>query len=153
MLGLAFYAGTANTRQLLADRTNLLLDTLEDRIETFLTPVERRSCASSRRDRPMTTDPTRPARPADPPCTASWRPRRRSLGVLFVTPDLKAYRYLRDRGPQPVEDWSQLRRASARSSAAAQPGGGVVWGPPAWSDELRQTVINAHLPIERDGAL
>ena len=28
VLGLAFYAGTANTRELLADRTNLLLDTL-----------------------------------------------------------------------------------------------------------------------------
>ena len=40
VLGLAFYAGTANTRQLLADRTNLLLDTLDDRVEILLKPVE-----------------------------------------------------------------------------------------------------------------
>ena len=39
VLGLSFYAGTANTRQLLADRTNLLLDTLEERVELFLKPV------------------------------------------------------------------------------------------------------------------
>ena len=39
VLGLAFYAGTANTRQLLADRTNLLLDTLDDRVEILLQPV------------------------------------------------------------------------------------------------------------------
>ena len=40
VLGLAFYAGAANTRQLLADRSNLLLDTLRGpRSTSFLKPV------------------------------------------------------------------------------------------------------------------
>ena len=51
VLGLAFYAGTANTRQLLADRTNLLLDTLEDKVESLLRPVEAAAADHRGRDR------------------------------------------------------------------------------------------------------
>ena len=98
VLGLAFYAGTANTRQLLADRTNLLLDTLEERVESFLTPVADAARGHRGRDRPTTTRPDPPARPQVALCTASSRATPQVVGVLFVTPDLKAYRYLRDDG-------------------------------------------------------
>ena len=51
-----------------------------------------------------------------------------------------------------MEDWSgndEIRHVLA----GAQFGRGVVWGPPTWSAELSQTIINANLPIGRDGRL
>ena len=39
VLGLTFYAGASNTRQLLVDKSNLLLDMLQERIDDFLSPV------------------------------------------------------------------------------------------------------------------
>ena len=64
VLGLAFYAGTANTRQLLADRTNLLLDTLEDRVETLLHAGGGRSSRSSPAEIATTAD-------LDPTCSTA----------------------------------------------------------------------------------
>lgn len=151
VLGIAFYAGTENTRQLLTDRTNLLLDTLDDRVEILLKPVEEQLKAVVGEIADAELDPTQ------------LGPRQRTLrgilatspqvvGIVFVTPDLRAYRFLRDRGPSPVEDWSNLGniREVIDQASATQ---GVVWGPPAWSDELRQTVINAHLAVYRAGKL
>ena len=108
MLGLAFYAGTANTRQLLADRTNLLLDTLEDRVETLLKPVEDAVARRRRRDRRRGDRAHPDRRPGSALCTESSPPRRRSWACVFVTPELQAYRFMRDRGALPVEDWSSL---------------------------------------------
>ncbi len=150
VLGVAFYAGAANTRQLLADRSNLLLDMLENRIESFLNPVAGHLAVIAAE----LGDTDRPARLLD----------RRSaihgilaaspqvVGVLLVTPDLQAYRYLRDKGEMPVENWSDNKEIR-RLLDAARPGRGVAWGAPAWSAELEQTVINANLPISRDGTL
>jgi adenylate cyclase len=150
VLALAFYAGTVNTRQLLADRTNLLLDSLENRIETFLAPV-------ADVVRVIAGEIESEANPADLLAERSalhgiLAATPQVLGVLFVTPDLKAYRYLRSGGPQPPEDWSPYEPMRALL-AAAKPGTGVAWGPPSWSPELKRTVINANLPVQRDGAL
>ena len=150
VLALAFYAGTVNTRQLLADRTNLLLDSLENRIETFLTPV-------ADVVRVIAGEIESDANPSDLLAERSalhgiLAATPQILGVLFVTPELKAYRYLRSGGPRPPEDWSRYEPMRALL-AAAKPGSGVTWGPPSWSPELKRTVINANLPVERDGAL
>ena len=150
VLGLTFYAGTANTRQLLADRTNLLLDTLEDKVEQLLKPVEAELRIIGGEIAMGEIEPER------------LEARRRTLagilsatpqveGVVFVTPELKAYRFLRGQGAMPVEDWSNLQ--SVRQLLDRAQGSPLAWGPPAWSDELKKTVINAHLPIEQDGKL
>ena len=150
VLFLAFHAGTTNTRQLLAERSNLLLDTLEDRVESFLSPVAVQLGVIS----------TEMADGGDP---ARLLERKSALhgilaatpqvvGVLFVTPDLKAYRYLRETGAEPVEDWSD-NAGMVRYLAGARLGRAVAWGPPTWSDELRETIINASLPIGQDGRL
>ena len=73
-------------------------------------------------------------------------------GVLYLTTDLKAYRYRRGTGAEPPEDWSQVADMRALM-AAARPDAGVTWGALVWSSELRRTVINARLPIVRDGRL
>ena len=150
VLGLAFYAGTANTRQLLADRTNLLLDTLEDKVEQLLRPVEAELRIIGGEIAVGEIEPEH------------FEARRRTLagilsatpqivGVVFVTPELQAYRFIRDQGAKPVEDWSNLQ--SVKELVQRGKGAALAWGPPAWSDELRKTVINAHLPIEKDGRL
>ena len=150
VLGLAFYAGTANTRQLLADRTNLLLDTLEDKVEQLLRPVEAELRIIGGEIAVGEIEPEH------------FEARRRTLagilsatpqivGVVFVTPELQAYRFIRDQGAKPVEDWSNLQ--SVKELIQRGKGAALAWGPPAWSDELRKTVINAHLPIEKDGRL
>jgi adenylate cyclase len=151
VLGLAFYAGTANTRQLLTDRTNLLLDTLDQRVETLLTPVEEQLKAVAAEIADGDLDPEHLGR------------RQRTLrgilatspqvaGIVFVAPDLQAYRYLRDEGARPPESWAQLESVRSAFEQAVE-SAGVIWGAPAWSEELRQTVINAHYPVFRDGKL
>ena len=111
VLGLAFYAGTANTLQLLADRSNLLLDSLEERIDSFLTPIATQLNVIAAE----MADDDDPSRLLDRKSALhgilAATPQIR--GVLFVTPDLKAYRYLSDTGAKPVEDWSgndEIRR-------------------------------------------
>ena len=150
VLGLAFYAGTANTRQLLADRTNLLLDTLEDRVEALLEPVEVQLRIVGGEIAAGEIEPTRmAARQRTLHGNLATTPQ--IVGVVFVTPELQAYRFMRDRGALPVEDWSSLP-GIREIVEPAQPGA-LAWGPPAWSDELGKTVINAHLAVEQGGQL
>lgn len=144
VLGLAFYAGTANTRHLLADRSNLLLDTLEDRIESFLAPVGVQlgviATEMIEADEPSRLLERKSALHGILAATPQV------LGVLFVTPELQAYRYRRESGAEPVQDW----RGNAEMAdylAEARIGRGVSWGPPVWSAELHETIINANLPI------
>lgn len=148
VLGLTFYAGASNTRQLLVDKSNLLLDMLQERIDDFLSPVANQLRLIGGeivgRDRPdellMPKTTLHGILAATP----------QVLGVLFVTPELRAYRYRAEQGAFPPEDWSG-NQAFERLVASARLSDGVVWGPPTWSDELRKTVINAHLAIEREG--
>jgi adenylate cyclase len=151
VLGLAFYAGTANTRQLLADRTNLLLDELEARVEVLLEPVGGQLEVVAGEIAAGEIDPTQ--------LEVRWRTLASILsatpqvaGVVFVRPDLRAFPFLTGEGPRPAEDWSGLEpiRAAFEQAPSRR---GIVWGAPAWSDDLDQTVINAHLPVERDGEL
>jgi class 3 adenylate cyclase len=151
VLGLAFYAGTANTRALLADRTNLLLDTLDDRVEAFLLPVQNQlgALAGQIADGDF-----------DPVLMMSGRRALRGIlattpqvaGVVLVRPDLQAFRYLRGKGSLPPEDWSGIE-SIRRALDAAPADDRVVWGAPAWSDELDQTVINARVAVRREGRL
>ncbi len=150
VLGLAFYAGTANTRQLLADRSNLLLDTLENRINSFLSPVasQLQVIAEEMQQNPEPSSLLERRSALHGILAATPQ----VLGVLFVTQDLKAYRYLRETGAEPVEDWSDNAEMKGYL-ADARLGRGVVWGPPTWSKELDQTIINANLTIAKDGRL
>jgi adenylate cyclase len=151
VLGLAFYAGTANTRQLLTDRTNLLLDTLDDRVEILLKPVEEQLEVVAGEIADGNIDPTRlAARQRTLKGILGTTPQ--VVGIVFVRPDLRAFRFLQEKGPLPAEDWSGLKGIREILEQAA-PGGRVVWGAPAWSEELRQTVINAHLPVRRNDRL
>jgi class 3 adenylate cyclase len=151
VLGLAFYAGTANTRQLLAERTNLLLDTLDDRVETLLKPVEAQLEVVAGEIADGNLGPARlGARQRTLKAILGTTPQ--VAGIAFVRPDLRAFRFLQEKGPLPAEDWSGQRGIHEILEQAA-PTGGVVWGAPAWSDELRQTVINAHRPVQRGGRL
>ncbi len=148
VLGLTFYAGASNTRQLLVDKSNLLLDMLQERIDDFLSPVANQlrliSGEIASRERPgelLVPKTTLHGILAATP---------QIVGVLFVTPELRVYRYRAEQGAIPPEDWSG-NQAFERLVANARVSDGVVWGPPTWSDELRKTVINAHLAIEREG--
>lgn len=147
-LGLAFYAGTANTRALLADRTNLLLDTLDDRVESLLRPVEEqlRVVAGEIADGELA-----PERMATRPHTfrGTLAVTPQLVGMVFVRPDFRAFRFVRGQGALPPEDWSGLEPVRRAMADAAS--GQVTWGPPAWSENLRQTVINAHVGVQRDG--
>ncbi len=150
VLGLSFYVGTTNTRQLLVDKSNLLLDMLQERIDGFLLPVPNQLRLIGGEIATL----ERPERLLDRHSTLHGilAATPQILGILLVTPDLRAYRYLSGRGAVPPEDWS-TNAAIAALVAGARASKGVVWGPPAWSEELHKTVINAHLAIERDGRL
>ncbi|MGE3295417.1 MAG: adenylate/guanylate cyclase domain-containing protein, partial [Geminicoccaceae bacterium] len=150
VLGLSFYVGATNTRQLLIDKSNLLLDMLQERIDDFLVPVASQlrliSSEIVARDRPEQL--LTPGSALHGILAATPQ----ILGVLFVTPELRAYRYRAGQSEVPPEDWSDNKSIGA-IVANARAVNGVVWGPPTWSDELRKTVINAHLAIERNGKL
>jgi class 3 adenylate cyclase len=150
VLGLAFYAGTANTRQLLADKTNLLLDTLEGRVELLLEPVGEQLRAVADEIGAGELEPERMAT-RQRPFRSILASTPQLVGMAFVRPDFLAFRFRRGEGALPPEDWSGLE--PIRAAFAHAGGGEVVWGPPAWSDNLRQTVINAHVPVRRDGRL
>lgn len=148
VLALAFYAGTENTRDLLADRTNLLLDTLEDRIEALLKPVEVQLASLGMEVGDEGLHPLRGYRATR--AILSTTPQ--VAGVVYVLPDLRTYRFVRGERSLVNEDWSnssEVRDLVGR----ARPGDPVRWGPPAWSDTLGQTVINARLPVFREGRL
>lgn len=150
VLGLTFYVGATNTRQLLVDKSNLLLDMLHERIDDFLAPVANQlrliSGEIAMLDRPDELLAPKSALHGILAATPQI------VGVLFVTPDLRAYRFSAARGELPTEDWSG-NKAIAALVADAKASDGVVWGAPTWSDELSKTVINAHLAIERAGRL
>lgn len=150
VLGLTFYVGATNTRQLLVDKSNLLLDMLQERIDDFLVPVANQlrliSGEIAMLDRPEELLAANSALHGILAATPQI------LGVLFVTPDMRVYRYRAGQGELPREDWS-TNGTIAKLVAAARVSNGVVWGPPSWSDELRKTVINAHLALERNGRL
>ena len=150
-LALAFQAGSANTRELLADRTNLLLDTLELKVEGLFQPVARQLGTLGQELDETDLDPKALMR--------GHRALRMMLGttpqiagMAIVGPDLKAWRYLRGEGPAPPQDWSGLTEVRT-IVAQAQPGMPVRWGAPVYSEALHQTVINAHLPVFRDDRL
>jgi class 3 adenylate cyclase len=151
VLMLAFYAGNENTRTLLADRTNLLLDTLSERVEALLLPAEAQLAFLADEIEEGDLDPLRVAR--------GHRAMRGVLamapqvaGVVVVRPDFRAFRYARDIGPMTAEDWSTSEEIRDLMGQAV-PGQEVRWGPPAWSEALGQTVINAYRPLYRDDRL
>lgn len=151
VLGLVFYAGTANTRTLLTDRTNLLLDTLEDKVNGLMQPAAQQLQVLA--DEVGTGD------LAPEGLTQRHRALRAVMattpqvaGIALLRPDLRAFRYLRGQGPIPVQDWSTLPEIRAIAERA-RPGDPVRWGAPVYSEALKQTVINAHLPVFRDGKL
>jgi class 3 adenylate cyclase len=148
-LAVAFYAGAANTRALLADKTNLLLDTLENRVESLLRPVEEqlRVVAGEIIDGELVPE-RMAAHPRTFRSTLAVTPQL--AGMVFVRTDFQAFRFVRGKGTLPPEDWSDLepiRRAMDYPHSAQM----VMWGAPAWSENLRQTVINAHVAVERGG--
>lgn len=151
VLALAFYAGTANTRTLLADRTNLLLDSLQDRVAGLFQPAEAQLEFLGGEIEEGDLDPLRiPRGHRAVRVVLAMTPQ--VAGVAFVRPDFRAFRFLRGQGPLPMEDWSDLDEVRALVDQAHDDAK-VRWGAPAWSDDLSQTVINAHLPIYRDKEL
>jgi class 3 adenylate cyclase len=151
VLGLAFYAGAANTRTLLADRTNLLLDTLESRVENLLQPVAGQLQVLADEIEASDLQPDNLAR-GHRALRAVLATTPQVAAVAFLLPDFKALRYLRGQGAIPPQDWSELPEAREVVDRA-RPGDPVRWGAPVYSEALGQTVINAHLPVHRGAEL
>lgn len=151
VLMLAFYAGNENTRTLLADRTNLLLDTLSERVEALLLPAEAQLNFLADEIEEGDLDLLRVAR-GHRAVRGVLAMAPQLAGVAVVRPDFRAFRYARDRGPMTAEDWSAAEEIQELMREAV-PGQEVRWGPPAWSEALGQTVINAYRPLYRDDRL
>ena len=150
-LVLAFQAGNANTRDLLADRTNLLLDSLELKVESLFQPVARQLEILGQEADEADLDPSELLR-GRRSLQVMLGATSQMIGVAIVKPDLRAWRYLRGQRPMGPEDWSGSPEIRA-VMAAAKEGDSVRWAAPVYSETLHQTVINAHLPVFRDGRL
>ncbi|MFO1073082.1 MAG: adenylate/guanylate cyclase domain-containing protein [Geminicoccaceae bacterium] len=150
-LVLAFQAGNANTRDLLADRTNLLLDSLELKVESLFQPVARQLEILGQEADEADLDPSELLR-GRRSLQVMLGATSQMIGVAIVKPDLRAWRYLRGQRPMGPEDWSGSPEIRA-VMASAKEGDSVRWAAPVYSETLHQTVINAHLPVFRDGRL
>ena len=115
VLGLVFYAGAANTRQLTADRSNLLLDWLQEEIDSFFQPVafELPVIAAEMAD---DADAARLLLPKSA-LHGILAATPQVQGVLYLTTDFKAYRYRRLTGaesPKTGRKWPICARSWPR---------------------------------------
>lgn len=149
VLALNLYANVANTRTLLAERNNLLLDTLSERLTAFFYPVEGQLAFVAAG---LTSgDLELPSHGAERRIMRSLMgPTSQLGGLAFVRPDLSAWRLVRGRGIMAVEDWSGNATVQ-RAVDEARRVDAVRWGGAVWSPALQETVISARLPVKRDG--
>ena len=140
-----------NTEELLADKAHLILGSIEQRVRQQFEPVVAQAeylGAAIERGQLRTTSEEelsqalRFALAATPQVT----------GIGFVRPDFKITRVERQDEVARTEDWTRRPDIAAKFELFRK-GGAGGWAPPAWSADLKETVIPFVLPVRRDGAL
>lgn len=140
-----------NTSELLADKADLIIASIEQRIRQQLEPVaaqaeflraaiERGQLALDKEEELGAA--LRFALAATPQAT----------GIGFLRPDLTITRVERHDGATTSEDWSkrpEIVEAFGQFQVSGVPG----WQSPNWSNLLRETIIPYVLPVRREGVL
>jgi adenylate cyclase len=154
VLGVSLYGAGANTRALLSDKTNLILESALSQIRGQLDPATSAVEFLARRMEAGEIDVTDPEA-----VSAALQGAHAGLdqvtGIIFVRPDKSAIgvRRLRD-GTLATGEFDQVMPTVDSSmehidQAMDQP----AWGPPSWSNELETTVLNVIRGVTIDGRL
>jgi adenylate cyclase len=138
-----------NTTELLADKAELILASLEQRIHQQFEPVVRQAeylgIAIERGQ--LDIDETRELAAA---LRSALGATPQVTGIVFVRPDLAVTRVERADGTAISENWSH-RPVIVEAFENARRGLGTGWSRPLWSDQLRQAIIPFVLPVRRGG--
>jgi adenylate cyclase len=149
VLLIAGFSLRQNTYVLVRDKTELLVDSIENRIRDHLDPVGEltRYLQGMIQTRQIERDD--PAALGDA-FHAALAAVPRATGLAYIDTRLSVIRVERDDRTMRIEDWSN-RPEVASNVGAALNGTRVGWGEPLWSAPFKQTIIPITLPIELDG--
>ncbi|WP_342242209.1 adenylate/guanylate cyclase domain-containing protein [Inquilinus sp. OTU3971] len=140
-----------NTAELVRDKAELAIHSMEQRVRLHLDPVAAQLEYLGRLVAELPNQPPRPDA-LDALLRASLAASPQVSVIAFVEPDLRLYRVFRNR-PQlglVVGDWSDdadFRRIIDRAALAHT----VVWEGFFFAQNVNQPYLNALLPLERDG--
>lgn len=144
-------ANLANTRTLLAQRSNLLLDMLSDQLTAFVGPVERQlvHLAASLGNGDIGLDDLHGGRAV---IHSVMTATPQLAGFALLRPDLSVQPFQRGKGALPRETWSAADMAPELLQAALTQEG-LHWITPVWSPDRQQFVMNVAVPVRRQGEL
>jgi adenylate cyclase len=149
VLLLSFGGASRNTNELLRDKTDLILSSIEQRIRQHLDPVTAQATylhslmergVVDYRDPDVLGAALRAALAATPQVT----------GIGFVDEHRQVVRVERGDGAILREDWSQ-RPELVAVVEGFRDGARSGWGEPVWSQPFEQTIIPLGLPVRREG--
>ena len=140
-----------NTEELLADKVDLILSSIEQQIRQHLGPVVAQAeyVKNSIEQQQLNTDDPRELETALRSALAATP---QVTGIGFIRPNLEVARVERYDGSLIVEDWSS-RPEIRQVFADMQVGKGAGWGAPVWSSPFQQTIIPFLVPVRRSGEL
>jgi HAMP domain-containing protein len=140
-----------NTTALLADKADLILSSIEQRVRQHLDPAKAQAEYLAGLMESGSLDPADEAATAAA-LRASLAASPQVTGVAFIGADGRVLRVERDGGLLVREDWSN-RPKIMELMAGFRTDRGLDWGAPTWSEPFRQTILPVTAPVRRDGRL
>lgn len=151
VLLLSVGGASRNTTELLRDKIDLTLSSIEQRVRQHLDPVA--SQASYLKDliESGRLDPA-DRQGLEVALRTSLAATPQVMGAAFLDARGLIWRVERDKGGLVEEDWSE-RPEIQRLLASFRGGSGLSWNPPVWSEPFRQTILPVTAPVYREGRL
>ncbi|WP_342643237.1 adenylate/guanylate cyclase domain-containing protein [Rhodoligotrophos ferricapiens] len=155
VLALSFQAAVENTTQLMRDKVDLVIQAGEERVRSYLDPVE----DTGRFLQGMMESGSLPLNDRRRLATmlrAGMAGAPQIYGIVMLYNDLSVVRVGRQSDQVKFETWANQREIAASIEALkdmTSPG----WLPPIWAEQFRKTLLVYHLPVtvnaRREGTL
>ncbi len=149
LLGLSSTA--LNTRHLLGDKMETLVENMVGYVDSQLSPIHAQAKWIAQLVAEGRVDPGN-SEQIDTLLISALAATPQVTGIGFMKPDLTIRRYQRHSKRITTEDWSGLpdiSREFARAAEQSEP----RWGKPFWARPLDNTVVNLRTPLRRNGKL
>ena len=152
-VGLSLYLGlssaTENTRQLLQEQVDELLDAIEQKLHDRLKPVEEQARWIAEHVDRRALD-LHDLAALDAFMFGALAATPQVAGLAVVEPDGRSRRWGREERGVTAEDWSN-REGIREWLAAGEREGEMKWREPLWTDTIDSTVLLHDTPLKRDG--
>ncbi len=151
MFALGLSSTALNTRHLLGDKMETLVETMVAYVDAQLSPIHAQAKWIAQLVAEGRVDPSS-SEQIDTLLISALAATPQVTGIGFIKPDLTIRRYQRRSKKITTENWSGLPDISkefARTAKQSEPG----WGKPFWAAPLDNTVVNLRTPLRRNGEL